>query len=161
MIRAGSPSVIVIEKGPTMLIVQLTDLQIRPHGVAANRVAETNMLSEHAPQAVVSQRPTPYLLVISDELTERGLREEYAVVAEMLPRMVKIPVYVIPGNHDRRENRVARLPTPPLDESRSVCDAYGFGRNLPAPVPVPVSDRTRLSRPSQAGPLKIGELCAG
>jgi len=93
-----------------MLIAQLTDLHIRPRGVAANRVAETNMLTERALRAVVALRPTPDVLVISGDLTECGLPEEYAVLAEMLARIVTIPVYVIPGNHDRRENLVAGLP---------------------------------------------------
>jgi 3',5'-cyclic AMP phosphodiesterase CpdA len=93
-----------------MLIAQLTDLHIRPPGVAANRVAETNMLTERALRAVVARRPAPDVVVISGDLTECGLPEEYAVLAEMLARIVPMPVYVVPGNHDRRENLVTGLP---------------------------------------------------
>jgi 3',5'-cyclic AMP phosphodiesterase CpdA len=50
------------------------------------------------------------VVLISGDLTECGLPAEYDVLAEMLARLVPVPVYVIPGNHDRRENLVAGLP---------------------------------------------------
>jgi len=37
-----------------MLICQLTDLHVRPAGFAANRVSETNMLTERALRVVAS-----------------------------------------------------------------------------------------------------------
>jgi 3',5'-cyclic AMP phosphodiesterase CpdA len=93
-----------------MLIAQLTDCHIRPPGMAAYRVAETNMLSERALQAIAALRPSPDLVVISGDLTECGLPGEYKLLAEMLKRTLAMPVYVIPGNHDRRENLVAAFP---------------------------------------------------
>jgi 3',5'-cyclic AMP phosphodiesterase CpdA len=86
-----------------MLIAHLTDLHIRPRGHAAYRVAETNMLTERALRAVAALNPAPEVMVISGDLTDNGLDEEYAVLADLLRRYVSIPVYVIPGNHDRRE----------------------------------------------------------
>jgi 3',5'-cyclic AMP phosphodiesterase CpdA len=93
-----------------MLIAQLTDLHVRPRGIAANRVAETNMLTERALRAVACRRPAPDVVIISGDLTECGRPAEYAVLAEMLARILPMPVYVIPGNHDRRENLVAGIP---------------------------------------------------
>ena len=87
-----------------MFLVQLTDLHLRPEGRACYRVAETNMLSERALRAVRALRVKPDAVVISGDLTENGLDEEYAVLTGMLRREVRdVPVYVIPGNHDRRE----------------------------------------------------------
>lgn len=86
-----------------MIIVQLTDLHVRPHGEAAYRVAETNMLTERALRAVRDLKWQPDAVVISGDLTDNGLASEYALLADMLARLIKVPVYLIPGNHDRRE----------------------------------------------------------
>ena len=50
-------------------------------------------------------------MVITGDLTECGLPAEYAVLTELL-RLLPMPVFVIPGNHDRRENLRAALPLP-------------------------------------------------
>jgi 3',5'-cyclic AMP phosphodiesterase CpdA len=94
---------------PAMILVQLTDLHVRPRGLPAYRVAETNMLTERALRAVRALRFTPDAIVISGDLTDNGLPAEYAVLAEMLKRLVSVPVYVIPGNHDRRAELKAGL----------------------------------------------------
>ena len=92
-----------------MLICQLTDLHVRPHGMAANRVSETNMLTERACRVVAGFTPRPDVVIITGDLTECGLEAEYANLAAILRRTLWMPVYVIPGNHDRRENLRAGL----------------------------------------------------
>ena len=87
-----------------MLIAQLTDLHIRPPGQAANRVAETNMLVERAFRAVAAFTPRPDVILLTGDLTECGLDAEYANLARMIRCHLTPPVFVIPGNHDRREN---------------------------------------------------------
>ena len=92
-----------------MLICQLTDLHVRPAGVAANRVSETNMLTERAFRVVAGFTPRPDVVIITGDLTECGLEAEYANLSAMLRRTLSMPVYVIPGNHDRRGNLRAVL----------------------------------------------------
>lgn len=92
-----------------MIIAHLTDLHVRPRGLAAMRVAETNMLTERALRRIAGFEPKPDALVISGDLTNNGLISEYACLAEMLTRLIDIPVYVIPGNHDDRANLRATL----------------------------------------------------
>jgi len=87
-----------------MLIAQLTDLHVRPRGQAANRVAETNMFVERAFRAVAAFTPRPDAILLTGDLTECGLDAEYANQAQMIRRHLAPPVFVIPGNHDRREN---------------------------------------------------------
>ena len=96
-----------------MLIAQLTDLHIRPQGKPAYRVVETNMLTERALRSVMHHNPD--VLLITGDLTDCGLHEEYALLAEMLQRLVDIPVLAIPGNHDRREAMASALPGTPQD----------------------------------------------
>jgi 3',5'-cyclic AMP phosphodiesterase CpdA len=87
-----------------MLIAQLTDLHVRPVGVAANRVSETNMLTERACRVAAALRPRPGAVILTGDLTECGLPAEYENLAAILRRALPLPVYVIPGNHDRRDN---------------------------------------------------------
>jgi 3',5'-cyclic AMP phosphodiesterase CpdA len=96
-----------------MLIAQLTDLHVRPVGEPANRVVETNAFAERALRAVASFRPRPDVVIITGDLTECGLDAEYANLASMLRHYLPMPVFVIPGNHDRREglrHGLAHLP---------------------------------------------------
>jgi 3',5'-cyclic-AMP phosphodiesterase len=86
-----------------MLIAQLTDLHVRPVGEPANRVVETNAFTERALRSVASLRPRPDVVVITGDLTDCGLDAEYANLAGMLRHHLPMPVFVIPGNHDRRE----------------------------------------------------------
>ncbi len=92
-----------------MLICQLTDLHVRPVGQPANRVSETNMFTERAFRAVSRLKPRPDVVVITGDLTECGLDAEYANVDQLLHWLQPIPVFVIPGNHDRRGNFRERL----------------------------------------------------
>ena len=87
-----------------MLIAQLTDLHARPRGIPAARVVETNMLIERALRAVAALRPVPDVVLISGDLAECGRVEEYEVLVPLLRRYLPMPVFVVPGNHDRREN---------------------------------------------------------
>ncbi len=92
-----------------MLLAQLTDLHCSPHGEAAMRVCETNMLTERALRAVRRFQPKVDAMMITGDLTDNGRTTEYAALTEMLKRVIDVPVYVIPGNHDRRENLRASL----------------------------------------------------
>ncbi len=85
-----------------MLLAQLTDLHVRPVGKPANRVVETNVFAERALRSVAALQPRPDAVIITGDLTECGLDQEYANLARMLRHNLTMPVYVIPGNHDRR-----------------------------------------------------------
>ena len=93
-----------------MILAHLTDLHIRPPGLPAYRVVETTKLAERALRAVAALRPRPDAVVISGDLTDCGLAAEYALLAAMLRRHLSdVPVYVIPGNHDRGDELRAGL----------------------------------------------------
>ena len=92
-----------------MLIAQLSDLHVRPRGIPAARVVETNMLVERALAAIAALNPRPDVVVVSGDVTECGRPEEYAVAADLFRRYLTMPVFVVPGNHDRRDNFRAAL----------------------------------------------------
>ena len=87
-----------------MLIAQLSDLHVRPRGVPAARVVETNMMVERALASVAALNPRPDVVVISGDVTECGRPEEYEMASQMFRRHLSMPVFVVPGNHDRRDN---------------------------------------------------------
>jgi len=87
----------------TMLIAQISDLHIRPRGSLAYGISETNLFAEHAIHALLRLDPRPDCVLVTGDLTDCGLEEEYAIVSDLLGRLA-MPVYCIPGNHDRRES---------------------------------------------------------
>jgi Icc protein len=92
-----------------MLICQLTDLHVRSAGASGENESEINMLTDRACRVVAAFNPRPDVVIITGDLTERGLEAEYANLAAMLGRTLSMPVYVIPGNHDRRDHLRAGL----------------------------------------------------
>lgn len=93
-----------------MILLQLSDLHVRPIGQPAYRVVEATHLAERALRAVRAMTPRPDAVVISGDLTDNGLPGEYEVLRHLLRRYLGgLPVYLIPGNHDRRENMRAAL----------------------------------------------------
>jgi 3',5'-cyclic AMP phosphodiesterase CpdA len=96
-----------------MLICQLTDLHVRGRGIPANRVVDTNMFAERAFRRVAALSPRPDAVLLTGDLTECGLASEYEVLDGLIRRLLPMPVFAIPGNHDRREEmrgRLAHLP---------------------------------------------------
>jgi 3',5'-cyclic-AMP phosphodiesterase len=85
-----------------MLICQITDLHVRPRGLAAYRVSETNQMVERALDMVAALRPQPDVVLITGDLSDCGLTEEYELLRKLLKKL-PMPVYMVPGNHDRRD----------------------------------------------------------
>jgi Icc protein len=84
-----------------MLIAHLTDLHVRPYGKPANRVVETNLMVERAMRQLTGFAPAA--VIVTGDLTENGLADEYAELRRLLGARLACPIYVVPGNHDRRD----------------------------------------------------------
>jgi 3',5'-cyclic-AMP phosphodiesterase len=92
-----------------MILAQLTDLHCSPYGKPAMARCETNMLTERALRAVRAFRPCVDAIAITGDLTDSGSPAAYQELAAIIGRSAERPVYVIPGNHDHRENLKANL----------------------------------------------------
>ena len=90
------------------IIAQLSDLHVRPHGKTAYGDVDTNAMFNDAIDHVLKLDPRPDCVVVSGDLTDGGLDEEYAIVDAGLARL-PMPVFVVPGNHDRREQFIRSL----------------------------------------------------
>ncbi len=101
-----------------MLIAQLTDLHLRPRGKPACRVVETNMLAARAFRAVAAMPDRPDVVLLTGDLAAAGAAAEYQELALLLRRL-RMPVFVIPGNHDQRDLMREHLGHLPLMQSGS------------------------------------------
>ena len=99
-----------------MMIAQITDMHIRPRGKIAYGRVDTNAMLEAAVATLEGLSRKPDLVIASGDLTDCGLAEEYAVLRDILEPL-SMPVYLVPGNHDRRAELFAEFGLPPVIEA--------------------------------------------
>ena len=107
---------------PTFL-VQLTDPHIREPGRLAYGRIDTAPYLRRAVASVLRLRQRPDAVVITGDLSDFGRAAEYAHLAELLAPL-PMPVYLMPGNHDDRDEMRRSFPShaylPAVDESSFV-----------------------------------------
>jgi len=86
-----------------LLVAQITDMHIRPSGKKAYGVVDTEAMLRAAVKSILAQNRQPDVVVGTGDLTDCGLVEEYELLRDLL-KPLSMPVYLIPGNHDRRDN---------------------------------------------------------
>lgn len=86
-----------------MIIAQITDLHVRPEGVLAYDRVPTNAMLREAVADVNALRPRPDVVLATGDLVHCGMIEEYRVLRDLLDGL-EMPAYLVPGNHDDREN---------------------------------------------------------
>lgn len=89
-----------------MLIAQVTDSHIMPRGQEWHGDAETNVHRrlERVVSAINKLSPAPDLVVLTgDNIDGSDYDGAYSALKEILSHL-KIPYYLIPGNHDDREH---------------------------------------------------------
>lgn len=87
---------------PVVLIAQITDTHITTNGKEAHYLTA-------ALARIGELQPRPAAVVLSGDTVDNGRHEQYAILRDLLARSA-VPVYVVPGNHDRREPLRAVLP---------------------------------------------------
>lgn len=93
-----------------MLIAQLTDTHVRPEGLPAYRVSETNMMTERALHCIARLSPKPDVVMITGDITDNGLATEYQYFARLVEESGISTPLLVPGNHDRRDEMRQHLP---------------------------------------------------
>lgn len=84
-----------------MRLLQLSDPHVRRPGDPLSGRVETLPFFQQALARVERLAPRPDLVVITGDIVDLGLPEEYALARAALAKLT-IPVLLLPGNHDAR-----------------------------------------------------------
>jgi Icc protein len=84
-----------------MLIAQISDTHITAPGTLAYGIAPVAENLERCVEHINRFVPRPDLVLLSGDITQAGLPEEFEHAARLLDAL-QMPYYVIPGNHDDR-----------------------------------------------------------
>ena len=85
-----------------MIVAQITDLHVVAKDRLCYRKVPTNAQLAQAVAHINSLDPRPDAVIASGDLTDHGRPDEYNLLREILSALIP-PVFVIPGNHDRRD----------------------------------------------------------
>ncbi|MBL6929361.1 MAG: phosphodiesterase [Rhodospirillales bacterium] len=86
-----------------MLLAQITDPHVKANRQLAYGRVDTAALLDSAIQHINAFTPSIDAVIVSGDLTDRGRVEEFAAIRPILDGLA-MPWYVVPGNHDQREN---------------------------------------------------------
>ncbi len=95
-----------------ILIAQISDLHIKPSGALAYGRVDTAGSLARCIAALNRFAPRPDLVVITGDLADTPVKEEYDHLTGLLAPL-QIPFVAIPGNHDDRALMRAALPAQP------------------------------------------------
>src|SRR5207302_7981787 len=90
-------------------IAQISDLHIKRAGAMAYGRVDTAKALERCVAALNEFAPAPDFVVISGDLADTPMREEYDHLKRLLAPL-KLPFAGIPGNHDSRDMMRAAFP---------------------------------------------------
>jgi 3',5'-cyclic-AMP phosphodiesterase len=86
-----------------MLIAQISDTHIKPHGRLAYGRVDTEGMLRRCIAHVQALLPQPDVVVITGDLVDFGQADEYALLYDCLAPLGQ-PVLLIAGNHDKRQS---------------------------------------------------------
>lgn len=91
---------------PPFLIAQISDPHLKAGGKFSYGVVDTLGALQRMVTHLNACVPRPDVVVISGDLVDFGRADEYAVLAPVLAELA-MPFYLVPGNHDDREQMLA------------------------------------------------------
>ena len=93
-----------------MNLIQLTDLHLRPAGKLAYGRVDSNAAAVQACRSVAKLGDGIDAVICTGDLADNGLPEEYETLRSVLAPLGAKPVFLLAGNHDRREAMLAQFP---------------------------------------------------
>jgi len=85
-----------------MLIAQITDPHLRVEGTRLFGAVDTFGALQSAIDHLNAADLSPDAVIVTGDLVHDGAAEDYAALTGLLQQL-PVPVYAVPGNHDRRE----------------------------------------------------------
>lgn len=95
-----------------MILCQISDLHIKAQGKKSYRVVDTAASLRRCVEQVNRLPQRPDAVVLTGDLVDFGMADEYAVLRELLAPLT-MPYYLLPGNHDERQTLRAAFPDHP------------------------------------------------
>lgn len=92
-----------------MILGQISDLHIKAHRRKSYRVVDTAECLRQCIAHLLNLKQTPTAVVITGDLVDGGGAAEYTCLRELLEPLT-MPYYLIPGNHDDRDELRAAFP---------------------------------------------------
>ena len=89
--------------------IQLSDTHIRANGELTLRCIDTSAYLSEAVRTINGMSPKPDALIITGDLADGGRHEEYEHLAKLLSPLT-LPYYLLPGNHDDRDEMRRSFP---------------------------------------------------
>ena len=84
-----------------MLIAQISDTHIKANGRLAYGIVDTAGMLRSCIEHIVRMPTQPDVMLLTGDLVDLGRPEEYALLQELLAPL-KMPLYLVAGNHDER-----------------------------------------------------------
>jgi len=84
-----------------MLLAQISDTHVTPAGRGTGYSGDTGPALARCVNAIMTGAPAPDAVIATGDLANAGSADEYERLRELLAPLA-IPVYLMPGNHDRR-----------------------------------------------------------
>ena len=84
-----------------MLLAQISDMHVKAPGELLYGRIDTRAFLAQAVARLASLDPRPDAVIATGDLVDGGSVEEYRLLAELLAPL-GLPLYLVPGNHDRR-----------------------------------------------------------
>jgi Icc protein len=88
-----------------MLIGQLSDIHLKENNAPAYRVADTESRLIKTGDYILRNNFEPDLFIITGDISDDGSLDSYARLKSFLEK-INVPSFVIPGNHDHKENMI-------------------------------------------------------
>jgi 3',5'-cyclic AMP phosphodiesterase CpdA len=85
-----------------MIFAQISDLHLRADGQKLKKIINSKKALAAAVSHLKTFKPAPDLVLATGDLVHKGTAKNYRALRRHLDKL-KLPVYVIPGNHDDRE----------------------------------------------------------
>lgn len=92
-----------------MWLAQISDMHVTPAGGGTPYSGDTGPALARCVAALCAAEPQPAAVVASGDLVNAGAPAEYARLRTLLAPL-RVPVYLMPGNHDDREALRAAFP---------------------------------------------------
>lgn len=92
-----------------MKLIQLSDTHLRGDGKLAFRVADTKKALDECVNHLINLEQKPDVIVVTGDLADGGDWGAYQIFHAAF-KTLGIPVYVLPGNHDKRDRILDIMP---------------------------------------------------